>query len=263
MEKIVSDSLAAGAALGQPVAIPGAPSTYAVVPEDYSLINLEEYLPSPNRATGTVVMDDADSFIQYFNKHATDSSQIYAKLNPPSFTGVLNDHTLESAGWKDHCVKYACPFSAEWLEWSKGDGKVMKQAEFADFIERNLPDIVEPVGADMLEISRSLQAKKKVNFASGIRLQNGQTELTYEEEIQGTASKGKLQIPEIFSIGIAVLDGGEAYKVECRLRYRINDALLVMWYEMVRPHKIIEDAARDVFAKIGEETEQKILRGTP
>lgn len=84
----------------------------------------------------------------------------------------------------------------------------MQQAEFAEFIERNLPDIVEPVGADMLEISRSLQAKKKVSFASGIRLANGQTELTYEEDIQGTAAKGKLQIPEIFKIGIKVIEGG-------------------------------------------------------
>ncbi|NHC63059.1 DUF2303 family protein [Paenalcaligenes suwonensis] len=263
MEKIVSDALAAGAALGKPVAIPGADGAYAIVPDGYSIITLESHLPTPTRKTGAVVTDDAGSFIQYFNKHATDTSQIYAKLNPPSFTGVLNDHTHESAGWKDHRVKYACPFSPEWLEWSKSDGKAMKQAEFAEFIERNLPDIVEPAGADMLEISRSLQAKKQVNFSSGIRLQNGQTELTYEEEIKGTSSKGKLQIPETFKIGIAVLDGGEGYKIECRLRYRINDANLVMWYEMVRPHKIIEDAARDVFAKIATETGQQILRGTP
>lgn len=262
MEQIIESALAAGAAIGQPKAVDDLKGQFAVVPEDYELKSLENFALNPDRKRGIVIVGDADSFSRYFNAHASGHSQIYARINPPRFVGVLNDHGTDSAGWQDHRVAYDCPFSVEWKEWAGSDKKTMKQAEFADFIERNLPDIVEPTGADMLEISRTLEAKKKVNFASGIRLANGQTELTYEEEIQGTSAKGKLQIPEIFKIGIAVLEGGEPYQVEARLRYRITDASLVMWYELVRSHKIIEDAVNAVWEHIGVETNRRIYNGS-
>lgn len=254
------EAIEVGAALGAPKDT--GIGSYAVVPEGYDLRSLEEFQANPNRKTGKATMDDAGSFIRYFNAHASEHSQIYAKQNPPVFIGVLDEHETNKAGWRDHRVVYACPFSPEWKEWTANDKKTMKQAEFADFIERNLPDIVEPEGADMLEISRSLQAKKKVNFSSGIRLSNGEQELTYEEEIQGTTAKGKLHIPELFKIGVQVLEGGEPYAVECRLRYRINDAALVMWYELVRPHKIIEDAVSAVWETIAVETNRRIYRGS-
>lgn len=116
----------------------------------------------------------------------------------------------------------------------------------------------------MLEISRSLEAKKKVNFASGLRLSNGQNELTYDEQISGTAAKGKLNVPELFTIGIPVLEGGIKYAVEARLRYRIADGgRLTMWFELVRPHKIVEDAVLAVWKEIEDKTGLMIFNGKP
>lgn len=266
MQELISQADGLGHALEVGAAIGDAKEvglgSYAVVPQGYELRSLEEFEASPMRKSGTVTLEDAASFIRYFNLHAIESSQIYGRINPPMFVGVLDDHGGDYPGWKDHLVKYACPFSIEWKEWSSKDKTGMSQEQFAEFIERNLPDIVEPPGADMLEISRSLQAKKKVNFSSGLRLANGQQELTYEEEIQGTSAKGKLQIPETFKIGIQVLEGGAPYAIECRLRYRIKDATLVMWYELVRPHKILEDAVNDVWSTIEQQTTRLIYRGS-
>lgn len=261
MEKLIKDALAAGASLADPKIVDASTSQYTVVPNDYSIKALEQFALKPDRKRGTVTMNDAKSFVEYYNLHANVCSQIYGQFNPPKFIGVLNDHGADPA-WRDFLVEYSCPYSPEWEEWKKYDKKPMKQGEFADFIERNLPDIVEPAGADMLEISRTLEAKKKVNFASGIRLSNGQTELTYEEEIQGTSAKGKLQIPEIFKIGVQALEGGERYVIECRLRYRITDAVLLMWYELVRPHKVLEDAVKAVWEKIAVDTNRRIFNGS-
>ena len=106
--------------------------------------------------------------------------------------------------------------------------------------------------------------KKKVNFAQGIRLSNGQNELTYEEQIEGTAGKGKFKIPEEFTIGIPVLEGGLRYAVQCRLRYRIVDGgNLTMWYEIIRAHKILEDAITEVWKSIEDQTGKKIFNGDP
>lgn len=238
---------ALGAALGDPKAVHDGAKPFAVVPEGFRLESLESTLPAPVRASGTVALRDAQCFIDFVQRYRSEATMLYGTVNPPAFKAVFNDHEAGAPGWRDHVATYNCPLSVEWGVWSKADGKQMAQADFAKFIEDNAPDIATPPAADMIEISRTLEAKKKVNFASGVRLDNGQTEFTYEEEIQGTASKGRLQIPQTFTIGVAVLEGGPKYAMNARLRYRIGDkGALVLWYDLERPHKILEDAVREV-----------------
>lgn len=258
----VRDLIELGAALGDHACvIPGA-TPYIVVPKDFKVEDLERTLPAPQRKRGVVTAGDEAAFIELTNRHKAAESLIYATMSPPRFTAILNDHGPDSAGWRDHQIVWPCSLSIEWNTWSAANKRAMKQAEFAQFIEDNLPDIVQPTCADMLEISRTLEAKKKVNFASGIRLANGQTELTYEEEIQGTAAKGKLQIPEKFVLGIPVFEGGQRYKVTARLRYRIADATLVIWFDLERPHKVLEDAVQQVRASIAEKTSLTVVLGS-
>ena len=254
-------ALDAGMNLGAVKDIEGHP--YIVTPQGVSLHDAESYLAEPLRKRGTVALNDVTSFTDYVKAEKTDATRIYGQYTPPAFTAVFNDHGAAPA-WKDYRAVYACPLSAEWKAWHGSSGRVMGQADFAAFIENNLPDIAIPPAADMLEISRSLEAKKKVNFASGIRLSNGQNELTFEEQISGTASKGKLQVPEEFTIGVPVLEGGIKYAVVARLRYRIGDAgALTMWYELIRPHKILEDAVQAVWTDIQNHTELRVFNGKP
>ena len=233
-----------------------------VIPEAHRVTDLEAFLPHPTRKRGLTTLRDVQSFTRLVGQEKNSSTRIYGRYDPPSFTAVFNDNGSYMAGWQDHRALFDCPLSVEWKTWKAHDGRKMNQEEFAQFIENNLPDIAQPPAADMLEISRTLEAKKKVNFASGIRLANGQNQLTYEEEISGTAAKGQIQVPEEFTIGIPVLEGGVKYAVTARLRYRILDGgKMQMWFELVRPHKIIEDAVKEVWNLIEQETSLTVLNG--
>lgn len=255
------------------------------LPAGAQVHSLEALLPKPARPRGTVRLHDWRSFCAVVMARTHDNLvtltshddagavtgtsrayrqlRIYGQLDPkPSFTAVFNDHDGGDAGWRDDRAVFDCPLSTEWTRWLGQSGKVMTQEAFATWIEDNLPDIATPPAADMLEISRSLEAKKKVNFASGLRLSNGQNQLTYEETIEGTAAKGRLTVPETFSIGIPVLEGGHRYQVEARLRYRIADGgKLSMWYDLLRPHKILEDAVDSVWQAIEAELGATIVHG--
>ena len=253
-------ALSAGSAMAKPIFFDGVPAL--LVPEGYKVESQEKLLDRPARKRGKYTFRDVASFIDYFKLHQMGSS-LYGRIDPPQFVAVFDDHRKDEAGWRDHTAVYDCPLSVEWKTWSSVNKKPFKQAEFAQFVEDNLPDILEPTGADMLEISRTLEAKKKINFASGIRLSNGNQELTYEEEVQGTASKGKLQIPETFTLGLPVLEGGPRYKVTARLRYRIDGGVLVIWFDLLRPHKIIEDAVLAVWKEIEDGTTCRIFNGAP
>ena len=232
------------------VADDGCEIPFVIVNDNQSIADLEKLLPAPTRKRGNTVLRDEASFCKFVLTHAGTSTCVYGAKNPPAFEAVFNDHNRLEPGWRDHRASYPCPLSVEWLKWTGADGKQMKQADFAKFIEDNALDCRAPDSATMIEISRTLEAKKKVNFASGIRLSNGENELTFEETITGTASKGKVQIPELFTIGIPVLDGGAVYEVTARLRYRIGDGTLTMWFDLVRPHKIMEHAANELWQRI-------------
>jgi uncharacterized protein YfdQ (DUF2303 family) len=260
-DNLVNDAAKLGAALAAPQTL-NAAIPFVVIPETYELTDLEKLYPAPFRKRGNTVLRDASSFIDFASEHKDDQTKLYGRLSPPSFKAVFNDDSAAAPGWGDHTATYACPLSIEWSTWSASNKKQMNQETFAQFIEDNAPDCVTPDAASMIEIARTLEAKKKVNFASGIRLSNGQNELTYEEEITGTASKGKMPLPETFDIGIPVFDGGAPWKLTARLRYRIADGgKLTIWYDLERPHKTLEQAAKEVWATIAAGTSLSIFNG--
>jgi uncharacterized protein YfdQ (DUF2303 family) len=236
--------------------VAGAP--HAVVPGGYHIQDLTDHLPAPLRLKGKLELRDVKSFVAQFNEFKTSVAKLFGTVNPPRFVGVLNGNAASAPGWGDHRIEYSCPLSVEWKTWTAKNKQPMTQADFAQFVEDNLPDLLN--GAEMLEISRTLEAKKKVNFASGIRLADGQNEFTYEEQIEGTAGKGKFKVPEVFELGIAVFEGGPLYKVSARLRYRIGEGgKLALWYDLERPHKILEDAVKAVWTEIESGTATTIL----
>ena len=235
---------------------------FVVTAPGHEIKSVERYGDSPARVRGTTTAADLDSFIRYAVSHSDDiSGELYwtASESAASFQCVFN-----APRWRDYRLIYTPAPSVEWKRWTGMNGKHNNQTDFAVFIEDNAPDIVTPSSADMIDISRSLEAKKKVNFASGIRLSNGENELTFEEQIEGSAGKGKLKIPEDFWIGIEVLEGaGIKNRIKARLRYRIDGSKLSLWYDLERPHKDLEDAVKSVWWQIESETGAKIFRGAP
>lgn len=283
MNENIQTILNAGAALSAPTIAPTS-LAYAVVPEGYEVQSLEVYLPAPARKQGRRSFNDATSFIAYvidqagpgpkFDEDNPDGdsptdpkkavTKLYGTVNPPLFQAVFNDHANHAGGpgWRDHTATYACPLSVEWKTWLGKNKQSMTQEAFAQFIEDNAPDCVAPDSATMIEIARTLEAKKKVNFASGIRLSNGENELTFEESIEGTAGKGKFKIPEMFALAIPVLEGSDRWRVQARLRYRIDaQGKLAIWFDLDRPHKVLEKAVEDVWQTIQGEVGRRIYNG--
>jgi uncharacterized protein YfdQ (DUF2303 family) len=250
----------AGLALPELRTLNGFP--FVITNEKQQARSLEWMLPVPARGRGTTNAYDLASFIALVVARKTTNIDLAPEIfwtadeERAQFCAVLNPE-----GWADHRIDYRPNYSVDWIAWTNNDGKRKGQADFAQFIEDNAPSMVEPAAADMIEIARSMEAKKKVRFASAIRLSDGQTQFAYEEEMQGTVLKGTMLIPEQFKIGIQVFVGGDRYAVDCRLRYRIEDGRLAMWYEMIRPHLVIEDAVKTICDRIAAGTACPMYRG--
>ena len=262
----VQSAIAAGAALGDPRALPetAAPTgLYTVVPADYKLESLEDFMPRPLRVRQEVDLHDADSFIGYVNEFGDlELSRIFFDQEHERFQVIIDYHAANGVpGWCDHVAAFATRRSEEFKVWIAQNKKQMTQVDFARFLEENLPDIVEPEGATLLEIALTFWAKKDVEFSSGVRLQNGQIQFTYNEVVRGSAQKGTLDMPEQFVLGIPIHIGGPAYRIPVRFRWRLQEGKAVFWYEIVRPHRFIEDALKEIRERIGRETGLDVLAG--
>ena len=258
-------ALAAGSSLGgpqSPVQEPGA-GIYAVVPKGYTLESLAEYLPRPLRIEQNLHLHDTDSFIGYLNEYAKEGiSLIFFNGEAEEFVAILDYHEKpESPNWCDHVATFKVRRSVEFETWMNANRKQMAQVDFARFLEENLPDIAEPNSAELLQVALTFEAKKSVEFSSGVRLANGQIQFQYDEVVRGTAQKGTIEVPEKFVLGIPIHVNGPAYRIEVRLRWRLQEGKVAFWYEIVRPHRYIEDALREIRQRIEQETSIGVFAG--
>jgi len=259
MQEVLNQLISLAQTIGKPVDHPDLPAPFALVPAGVKLQDLEGLLAAPSRIRQDLKVLDADTFIDYVNRFASPAAAVFCDgPEGRTFTAVLDYHQPDEPSWGQHKAVYCCPISIEWGRWKETNRKRLRQEEFAEFIEENVKDITvpentpaAPSAADMLEISRTLEAKKNISFRQGTRLDNGQVQLTYNEEIDGRAGEsGQLNIPEQFYIALRPFLGGDAFCVPARFRYRIQEGRLIMWYELVRPDKVLEEAYVTVRTKI-------------
>jgi len=243
-------------------------------PNGYSvqiLDNLEKHLPAPLRKIGKAQLDDLDSFVWYVKEHGSLSNcRIYTavdyKTGSLTFKAVFNDHEQEAAAWRDFTAVFAPEMSLEWLRWSHNNKRFFTQAEFASFIEDNMPEIATidglPTGSDMMQLATHFEATSEKKFKAGTRLQSGGVSIEYiDQEDAGTLAR--MQVFEKFALGMPIYFNGAAYRIDARLKYRIREGKLTLWYELIRPEKIIEDAAKELIAGVRDKTGMPVLFGKP
>lgn len=238
---------------------------FIVIPDGHKLESLErfQFANNPARKQGTAKFTEIASFSEYFNRFRDEHSLIFGNYDKFAFVGVLDYHHAGDgpARHGQHRAVYVATKTQEWQEWLASSGKQMDQTDFATFLEDHAPDISEPAAAVMLECARDLSAKSEVNFASAIRLNNGQTQFTYQENIKGSVGNGKLEVPESFKIRVPVIQGGPQYTLTARLRYRIKEGKLVFWYDLLRASKVVEESFRDALKEVGTQTGTAVLIG--
>lgn len=227
---------------------------------------LERLLPRPTYLAGAVKIHDYASFIAYVTRFRDADSVVFADRQLLTLTAVLDYHRAapaldatyvagdaHRARWGRHVATYTARTTPEWATWNAQNGKKVSQLEFAEFLENNLVDVARPTGAELLEMATRLEASKSAKFAAGVRLADGQTQITYEETITGAAGeKNALTIPPSFILGIAPFEGADKYALEARFRYRIADGgKLSLWYDLLRPFRVVDDAFGAVLTATG------------
>lgn len=241
---------------------------FSVVPANYKLVDLEYTLPRPLALRAEPNLDTLAGFIAYIVAFKGNDTAIFVDGNDGAAQAVLDYHGRPDAkdqpSWCHHRARYTPEHTVEWLRWKEKDDKWMDQRAFAEFIENNVDDIVQPNGAQMLDIASTLEAKTGVEFKSGVRLDNGSQKLTFNTEVTAKAgTAGDVTIPNIIELAIAPFRGGDAYPLKARFRYKVDGSKLQLRYQLVNPHKIIEAAVANMVKTIATGTAITPFIGTP
>ena len=230
-----------------------------MVPDGYTLQTFEHLEAHPPHLVSRVechtleaLRNYVEKFVDLTNEDLEESAMTFIDREAHRFTTVLDYHHMSHGpAWCNHLVTYECPITPEWKRWQQFSGVKMSQHDMALFIEDMAPEIMEPTGADMLEIASSLTAKNNVEFRSGIRLDNGEVKLTYNEVIEGAAGRtGNLSIPQQIKIVVPIHRGGIHYEMDARWRYTVRDGKLSLWYDLIRPQRIVDAALDELITKL-------------
>jgi uncharacterized protein YfdQ (DUF2303 family) len=234
-------------------------------PDRAALRSFEHMLSAPSTVRGAVTLHDEKSFSTYVRCNAGPGTVLFASLDHRAVTAVFDWHTprasssdAQAAGWGLHRATLPAKLTDPWKRWTGANKQAMAQRAFATFLEDNLEDIAEPNGSMLLEIAKKFDLGKNVTFRSAVNLDNGLVQFTYNEEERPTDT---VSVPRTFVLGLAPFEGADPYRVTARLRYRVDDQKLGIWFDLKNPDVIVEDAFRARVKAIAEHTGLQPLWG--
>lgn len=246
----------------------------------------DEYRTAPRARTGTAILGDLPSLIAHINRFKDADSAVFADTSreAPSITAVLNYHRHGAESpprFGSHRSTYTFPMSEPWTAWTGVNGKEMSQGQFAEFIETNLIDVVEPSEAKdgatffaqktgmsfascskLLELSRGLSVNVGQKVVQTINLQSGERQIQFAEEHtdQGGAP---LKVPGAFLIGIPVFRADDRYQLCVRLRYRKSGGALTWIMDLWRHEEVFDAAILQACQVVKSQTSLPLFVGTP
>lgn len=252
------------------------------ITEQGAIETVERLCGGPTYRRGDVGFYEALSFSRFVKRFRNASTVIFADPHrresadqpSPRFTAIFDYHHEggdQSVGsWDLFRAVLPLRHTPAWTTWFNANGKQMAQADFAQFLEDNIPDIAEPAGAILVEIARTLEATVGVDWKSHIRADNGQHRFAYIETVDGkaTTKDGSVTIPQDLTLLLQPFEGSKLYAVKARFRYRLVGGKVSLWFDLVRMQDVLKEAFNDELLKIegevngrdGDERDPKQVR---
>lgn len=236
----------------------------AIIPQGATLKSFEDLLPLPRFKRGIFEFGDIPSLAAYVADHATPSTLV--TVSNGGFLACIDGHDRGSdntkAGNRAHSATLRFHQTPEWIRWTTMQKQKLAQRDFAEWLELAMSDVVEPVGANLVELISDLTAKSSVEFTSGVRVGNsGQEKLAYRETNEAATTTGNISVPTRLKLGLAPFKGTQKYGVTAVLRYRIADRKIQFWFELIDTHLIIEDAIAEMKLRFEKLTSLPVLIG--
>lgn len=225
------------------------------------IIDLEKFLPAPERKSTTSLFHELEDLIRYTTRHRDETeTTLWVDVVGASVCAVINDHSAESPAWRDHRATHKLRATEQWKHWIEKSGKLLTQSDFAEHIEDGALSIIDPDPATMLEIAQTFHAKTGVEFKQIQRIRDGQLNVQYAEETAASAgTRGDLDVPQEITLLLPVFEGQEKVEVQARIRYRLREGQLSIGYKLVDVDEVLKAAIDLVVDRLVEAFDRDVV----
>lgn len=237
-----------GMQLATPLKVDESAIPYAIVPNGATLQSLEKFLNRPAHIQSSSTFTRAASLIAFGNQFKSEAMTVSFCEARNTFMVVVDDHLPGRPSWRSHTGTLTLKFSPEAQAWFDGAGKnkARNQEDFALFIEDHLIDVLEPKGTDMLAMVLEFKSASTASFSSAMRLNDGSVQVSYAVENK----PGNVSFPEKLRIFIPIYHGQPRVHIDLRVRYRIQETKLFLWYEIVGKETLLQQAVEQYVDQI-------------
>lgn len=238
-----------------PIVLPGE-GNENLVATHRGIVDLRPFRDDPQRTAAIRRVQTTASFVELTGALASDQSMAFFDRENGHFETVIDFAWEEKPKHEQHRIEYTPRLHPEWAAWAIANGKPFEQTLFADFVEEHLDAIVSPAGADLLDLVLDIKGHKNVTFRSAKRMQDGNTQIAYDEAQGVTGSgKGELVIPNEITVRTPIHYGEDAVELPAFLRYRItNEGELLLTVKF----KHVDDVVPDSLDRIAKRVEDGI-----
>lgn len=219
------------------------------------VVDLRPFLDDPQRVVAVRQAQTTDSFVKLsevaLGDADTDDSRSFFDRRSGRFETVIDFADASRPTHEQHRIEYTPELDPEFVDWAQIDGSPRSQSDFADFIEDHLDAIVDPPGADLLDLILEIRGHKSVTFRSAQRRQDGNVGLAFDETQGVTGGKGELVIPPTITIETPIHKKEDAVRLEAFLRYRITDAgQLMLTVKIKKVNTVVPDSLDRIAERI-------------
>lgn len=211
---------------------------HVLTPDGYSLSTLKDESILPSHASARIIVDDRASFSAIVARFRQPETILIGDIDKGVITALIDWHAPPLvqgeaclSGARRHQIELHLRESEEFKRWDAIEGELCSQADFARFLEENGADVLEPDGADLLELARDMEAASGAKFAGKVNLQNGDRTFKFESTTQTPET---IRIPQKFVLSIPIYVGEEPLRLTALFRYRVAGGGLAFGFQWHR-----------------------------
>lgn len=242
---------------------------FLILPEGYTVHDLEDFMPRPRRAEQKVQIGSLQSLADYINVHGTSYTAVFANPDPAKMgiVAIIDYHNqVYGPDWAAHTATWRCQESENWKTWTGAgiNGQWQDQEKFALFLDANIEDVVSidleiggerkstPSAATLLTIARKLKAIRNAKWEAGEHQENGDGQINWTQETKGKVTgHDDMVIPDYFAVALPVFVGAQPIATRVRFLYQIGEqGKLQLRVDLPARERVRQKAFEDALADL-------------
>lgn len=234
-----------------------------LVPEGYDVQRLAPAYEQPAFISARPVFDRRESFQDYVNDFKGANTRVLASISGGQMAALIDYHgKADGAQPVQHVATLKLQRSPEWNRWMGINDRAMEQIDFANFIEENIDDIVAPAGADLLEMVENFSENRTVAFQSKVKRSNGSVVMSFRDEEDPKAGEGRVKIPEVMTLSLAIYDGEAKQRVDAFVRHKVDNGKLRLTVKLMKTQEHSQAAFQKICLDVSASTSIVVGHGS-